>query len=469
MQSALSEDDWRPGFAKRAPNFDAVCEQARAWRWSPGESIARIAAAVLKGTPVLTIQQRMTLLLYVEHLNQDRLEKDVACVWPSTALIADYLGCSESTARANRRGLEAAGYMVRDYNRANRPAGVEAYDLAPLVVRLDEMEAADTAFREAAQARRAQYLEPVVFAQRYAAQAPITRRLEQSHKNDSSSVQDKDAPSPRSSSFARPAAPPATGNRKGSSGQHHSDGTSSAICSPEGASGLGGARSAPSAAAEMVRQELRAAVQVCPRLASLVGDHILADPASAGPADVARIAAAAETWLPEIERNNALSVGWGWARHGPRVIAMLAIALEDPAIQSPCKYFGWMVTRTAQGAPDLRLNLARIMRVKGEIPLPDVTAAPKPAPLPLMFAPGADEAPWPEINAEILRLIRMGAHGSWFGAIGFHGISDGVITLSTPTGIAADRIKRDYVDAIKLAAGTVGVFVDRVVLTVRKR
>ena len=88
MQSALSEDDWRPGFAKRAPNFDAVCEQARAWRWSPGESIARIAAAVLKGTPTLTIQQRMTLLLYVEHLNQDRLEKDVACVWPSTALIA---------------------------------------------------------------------------------------------------------------------------------------------------------------------------------------------------------------------------------------------------------------------------------------------------------------------------------------------------------------------------------------------
>ena len=388
MQSALSEDDWRPGFAKRAPNFDAVCEQARAWRWSPGESIARIAAAVLKGTPTLTIQQRMTLLLYVEHLNQDRLEKDVACVWPSTALIADYLGCSESTARANRRGLEAAGYMVRDYNRANRPAGVEAYDLAPLVARLDEMEAADAAFREAAQARRAQYLEPVVFAQRYAAQAPISRRLEQSHKNDSSSVQDKRTRLRREVLPSRVRLRlPRAARRNGSSGQRHSDGTSSAICSPEGASGLGGAQSAPSAAAEMVRQELRAAVQVCPRLAALVGDHILADPASAGPADVARIAAAAETWLPEIERNNALSVGWGWARHGPRVIAMLAIALEDPAIQSPCKYFGWMVTRTAQGAPDLRLNLARIMRVKGEIPPPEDDAPP----VALMAAPGTDD------------------------------------------------------------------------------
>ena len=82
MQTALAGDDWRPGFAKRAPNFDAVCAQARAWRWQAGVTVARIAAAVLKGTPMLTVQQRMTLLLYVEHLNQDRLEQDVATVWP---------------------------------------------------------------------------------------------------------------------------------------------------------------------------------------------------------------------------------------------------------------------------------------------------------------------------------------------------------------------------------------------------
>ena len=86
-----------------------------------------------------------------------------------------------------------------------------------------------------------------------------------------------------------------------------------------------------------------------------------------------------------------------------------------------------------------------------------------------MFAPGAEDPPWPEINAEIRRLIRDGAHGSWFDRIGFHGVIDGVLTLSTPTSIAADRIKRDYVEAIKMAAETVGVFVDRVVLTVRKR
>ena len=110
MRTALAGDDWRPGFAKRAPNFDAVCAQARAWRWQAGVTVARIAAAVLKGTPTLTVQQRMTLLLYVEHLNQDRLEQDVATVWPGTSLIADYLGCTESNARAHRRALEAAGF-----------------------------------------------------------------------------------------------------------------------------------------------------------------------------------------------------------------------------------------------------------------------------------------------------------------------------------------------------------------------
>jgi Replication protein C N-terminal domain len=463
MQSESSDDDWRPGFAKRAPNFAEVCERAERWRWQPGESVARIAGAVLKGTPTLTLPQRLTLLLYVEHLNQDRLEQDIACVWPSSALIADYLGCSESTARANRRALEAAGYMVRDYTRANRPAGVEAYDLAPLVARLDEMEAADAAVREAAQARRALYSEAVVFPRRSTARAPEDRRLEQSHENDSYSVQERtDAPSARSWSNERRAPRAEPGQVTGSSTQNQGHREDSAICSPRRASGLDGARPAPSVRAEMVRQELLAAVQVCPRLAPLVPAAVLADPASAGPADAARIAAAAEEWLPEAERNNGLSVSWGWRRHGPRVIAMLAIALEDPAVRDRCKYFGWMATRDPDGAPDLRLNFARIMRAKGDIP---AIEAP---PAALMDSPGAEDPKWQAIDAELQRIVRQGAYGSWFGRIGFHGIIDGVLTLSTLSGVAADRLKRDFVPAILEAAQAAGEVVERVVITVRR-
>jgi len=73
--------------------------------------------------------------------------------------------------------------------------------------------------------------------------------------------------------------------------------------------------------------------------------------------------------------------------------------------------------------------------------------------------PAADETPWLEIDAELHRLIKDGAHGSWFNRIGFHGVNDGVISLSTPPRIAADRIKRDYAEAIKQAAENVGVLV----------
>ena len=449
MQTAQS-DDWRPGFAKRADNFDEVCAKAEAWRWRPGESIARVAAAVLKGTPGLTTPQRMTLLLYVEHLNQDRLEQDIACVWPSTGLVADYLGCSESQARANRKALEAAGFLVRDYTRANRPAGVEAYDLRPLMARLEELEA-------------------VAFPTKYSARAPESRRLEQSHENYKSSVRKKDAAPPRSHTQERASPRPESGKAGESSTQRQRTGQDRAIGSPEGASGLGSAKSDASVYAEMVRQELRTAIQVCPRLAPLVRDAVLANPSSATPEDAARVAAAAAEFMPQPERNNDQTAIWGWRKHGIRIVTMLAIALEDPEVRSACGYFGKLATQE-RGAADLRLNLARILRNKGDLPPPETAAPPAEPDLPpLMFAPGVEEAPWPEINAALRRLIRDGAHGSWFNRVGFHGITDGVLSLSTPTGIAADRIKRDYVEAIKQAADSVGVFVERVMISVRKR
>ncbi len=471
MQTAHSEE-WRPGFAKRAENFSEVCAQAESWRWAPGETIARVAAAVLKGTPILTIPQRMTLLLYVEHLNQDRLEQDIACVWPSTSLIAEYLGCSESQARANRRALEVAGYLVRDYTRANRPAGIEAYDLRPLMAQLQALEGVDDAIREAQAARRAAYAETVAFPTRYSAQAPESRRLEQSHENLKSSVRGTDAATPRSYPETRSAKRPGNGQDDRSSGQRPRNGQAGVIGSPGGASVSAGAGSDPSVYAEMVRQELRTAIQVCPRLAPLVRDGLLANPASATPEDAARIAAAAAELMPQPERNNDQTVVWGWRRHGIRVVTMMAIALEDPEVRSPCAYFGKLSTQE-RGAADLRLNLARILRQKGIVPPveaePEMAVKVDAAPPPLMFAPGAEDPPWPQINAEIRRLIRDGAHGSWFNRIGFHGVVDGVLTLSSPTGIAADRIKRDYAEAIKMAAEACGVWVERVVLTVRKR
>jgi hypothetical protein len=468
MQTAHSEE-WRPGFAKRAENFSEVCAQADGWRWSPGETIARVAGAVLKGTPSLTIPQRMTLLLYVEHLNQDRLEQDIACVWPSTHLVARYLGCSESQARANRRALEAAGYLVRDYTRANRPAGVEAYDLRPLMARLGELEAIDDALRAEMEARRAAYSDNVVFPTRYSAQAPESRRLEQSQENFKSSVRGKDAASPRHNPSERSAPRPGGGEDPQSSNSRQRSGEASAIGSPGGASGSVRASPAPSAYAEMVRQELRSAAQVCPRLAPLVTPALLANPLDAAPEDAARVAAAAAEFLPNPERNNDRTALWGWRKHGVRVLVMLAIALEDPEVKSPCGYFG-RLTGQDRGAADLRLNLARILKGQGPVP-PPVESPPPPIEAParrLMEPPGAEDPKWIALAGALRRIIREGKFGSWFSRVGFHGLSDGVLHLSTPTGVAADRIKAEFVPDLVAAAEAVDLFVDKVVVTLRR-
>ncbi|MCR5881207.1 hypothetical protein [Phenylobacterium sp. J367] len=94
----------------------------------------------------------------------------------------------------------------------------------------------------------------------------------------------------------------------------------------------------------------------------------MADPASVTPADLARVAAAVDELLPERERNNDQTFAWALKRHGVRAIAMLAIAIEDPDVRSPCKYFGRMASYEPNGAPDLRLNFARVLKAKGDIP-----------------------------------------------------------------------------------------------------
>jgi len=220
----------------------------------------------------------------------------------------------------------------------------------------------------------------------------------------------------------------------------------------------------------MVRQELKTAALVCPRIAPLVTPALLADPLNVAPEDAARVAAAAAEFLPNPERNNDQTAMWGWRKHGGRVLVMLAIALEDPDIHSPCGYFG-RLTGQGRGAADLRLNLARILKGQGAMPPPPEVeaAAPETEPAPLMFAPGSEDHPWPEIAGHLRAIVREGVWGSWFSRVGFHGISDGVLLLSVPLELAADRIKRDYLPAILQAAEAAEVWVERIVLTVRKR
>lgn len=465
---AATDDGWRPGFAKRADNFDVVCAKAEGWRWAPGETGARVFAAVVKGTPTLTPAQRSTLLVYVECLNDERLKEGDASVWPSTGLVAARLGCGLAQARANRSALERAGFMVRDYNRANRPAGTEAYDLRPLMARLEELEVVDDEIRARITAQREALRQPVAFPSKYSAQALKSQHLEQTKDNFSYPVQEKGAALPRHNSSGQPASrSEVQHNDRGQDGKSRSNGTGGAIGSPGGARGFGGASSDPKVYAEMVRHELRAAAQICPRIASLITPTLLSDPSSASPEDGLRVAAAAAELLPQPERNNDRTALWGWAKHGIRVLVMLAIALEDPDIRNPCSYFG-KLTSQGRGATDLRLNLARILVGKGTVPtLPEPQAADAEAQVRRLAAdlealPGCEDPNWQEI-ARLLRIVLgEGRWGSWFSRVGFHGICDGALTLSAATNETAKRIKADFGADIISAAKASGVFVARV-------
>jgi hypothetical protein len=73
-------------------------------------------------------------------------------------------------------------------------------------------------------------------------------------------------------------------------------------------------------------------------------------------------------------------------------------------VRSPNAYFGKLATQD-KGAADLRLNLARILKAKGEVPPPppvEETAAE------LLFAPGVEDHPWPEIAGICGRLSAKG-------------------------------------------------------------
>lgn len=476
-------DEPRPGYVKRAENFDQVIAEALSWRFSAGQTVGRVMDAVITGAFDLSMADRACLALYASHLNQERLEQGDACVWPSTQLMARRMGCSERTARLARARLERLGYMVRDYNRLNRPAGEEAYDLRPLLARMEALERADDEMRQAFTAEReARYhttaglRDGMQSRKVYTAQAVKSFHQEQSHENLKNTVPEKAA------------APPPTQNDSAPPGRELASPTDqtgpktefgiddSAICSPEGAGGSFSAKNSSSVAAEMVREELVLAAEACPRLFSSLPSWLLERPSQATRGDLGDLAASLGALLPDPERNNGRTVAWGWRNHGPRVLVMLAIALEDPNIRHAGRYFGSMATTSPSQTLDLRPNLRRVLDSRaepGKAPSPAPGSKPAAGPIaeppkPLMAAPGADDPIWLAIARKLPRIIGEGKFGSWFGRVGFEGLRDGVLSLTSPTGIAAEKIRDEFVGALIRACRDAGHDCDRVLVTKRR-
>jgi hypothetical protein len=453
--------------ARRAENFREVCDNAVRWVWHKGVTVGRIMAAVAVGTPDLTDGERAVLATYCTYLNQQQLADSNAYVWPSNRLIALQLGCSENAVRDRRRALERKGYIVRDYNRANRPAGERAIDLSPLCARLDELEARRNAALAANAALREAWQQHVVDLRDYHAQAPDPRRLKQSQSIESVSVDRAAAPAARSRLAERRASPADAHQAPVPTPHRTASPADSANGFPRKARVSGRGRDPAAPLAEMLRAELRMAVQVVPALCPAVPPEVIGDPSSAGAGVVRELERIALELLPEEGRNNDETGRWGWSRHGVRTVAMLAVALGDPRVQNPCRYFGRLACSDPGPSLDLRLNLARILRER-DLPMVETAAGEGGLQTPTLAAPGADDPCWLAIAAVLRQQLREGPFGAWFSQVGFHGLTDGVLSISAPP-TAAARIRDNYRTAVIEAAAEAGFAIDRLVIIPRQR
>lgn len=495
------------GFVKRGPRFEEYVSRASTWRWSPGETPTRLLLALPAGARDLTARELRVLMVYVSHLNWDALEQENdACVWPSTQLVYDLADIPEATGRRIRASLEAKGYLIRWFNRANRPKGDEAVDLAVLMSRLGELEGAMDAVYEAHKERRAAQGASIDLERRgegergrsgMGARVITGEPLEQTQRNDSSSVRGS-APAAPASRGEAPGAPRAPGRgsaapaARSRSKAPAARGASGRAVGSIGAraleeqlrAGLAGARaprggarvsvSGPfpaSVRAEMALQELQLAVQVSPRIARLVPPEVLENAARASPADAENWARAAGDLLPDPKRNNADTFRWAWRAHGIRALAMLALAIEDKVVEKPANWFGGMAKSDPERL-DLRPNFARMLRERGEMPRVVTTARraadppPAAAARPALERPGLGLAKWHEVLAVLRPLV---AYADWADVIqklGFGGVLGHLLLLEAPSTAIRERAYRRKGEILE-AAERAGVPVKDVKITVR--
>lgn len=293
------------GIATRTPSYQHWHQIAEGFD-GLATNRCQIQVAVAYGTADLTWPARSLLLLLLSHLSP----ADVACgktaVWPSTSQIAAAFACSERAVRTYKAELEAKGYLLRRYDRRNRPLRGAAFDLAPFFARLPDILSAVEA---SASGRRRERLlkrserEPVI-----ATKAEESFRLRNSQNPTTDSV-------------------PVLACNKG-----------------DIAAALEIVSLSPTLTAALSHDAMNMLTLGQPERAfQEIGEQI-------------------DQFLTDDHgrRNNRATWAWAVRRYGAKAIAMLGIAIEDPDVRCRHRFFGWLTT-TADSI-DLTPNLRRLQQ-----------------------------------------------------------------------------------------------------------
>ena len=379
----------RPGRAKRGGGFNALRRECQQASLSP---ITRIDLdrAVAQGTPGLSPGARCLLAFYASHLSLDAPGK--TSVFPGTSRATACLGISPATLRRHKAELEEAGFLIRCYDRRNRPLEGGAIDLRPLLSKV-----------------------PAILAS-------LSSDLQTQWEGwRSSRAPDKAS---ELSTQELTIEPLNSTNKSSENSSFHRD---------ELRAGKTTEPPVPSSSTTADDRDLITQVLVSsPKLRAALPDAFDAQsPDPTGP-----LRAVLPVLFPQ---ETAASIGhtglWAEQRLGAAMFAAAAIAVEDPEVRRPAAYFGRLVTK-AEGY-DPAENLKRLRQLN------PVQERRKPH--------GCDDAE--RFIAKLEALIGEWAAASWFDPkVVTVRVSEGWSKLTPKTGFAARQIRDRFQEPLHVVA-----------------
>ncbi|NNU14705.1 hypothetical protein HK107_00020 [Parvularcula sp. ZS-1/3] len=130
----------KPGLALRAEGYEETARACENANPAPDLNRLKIDKALALGTAEeLTPQERCLMMALLAHLDVQATAYGETSVWPGSARLCGLLGMGESTLRRLKGSLEEKGFILRKYDRMNRPLKGGALDLKPFLLRVDKL------------------------------------------------------------------------------------------------------------------------------------------------------------------------------------------------------------------------------------------------------------------------------------------------------------------------------------------
>ncbi|MEL6362349.1 MAG: hypothetical protein AAFR21_14830 [Pseudomonadota bacterium] len=404
-----TEDDPPRGVARRYDNFEDVAGRGGDYQGLPVTRLA-LMRAMAQGTPDLSDGARSLLAFYLCCLDTRRLGEGKTSVWPGNAAAGEALGKSDPTIRRLKGELERAGFLLRKYDRRNRPLDGDAIDLAPFLAevpsilrQIEERAAARAAEREAARAADASTTQAET-----SGEARKIERLNSTSKNLDSCFENRIFEETKTDK------PKQNDGAVSEAKQAIQDGVT-----------------------------IRQALDLSPKLKAAL------DPEGEG---LSAQLAAQKIWevLPDLFPNdgaNSISHTFLWCakRHGAKAFLFLAIALEDPTTRDPRKLFGWFATNPEK--IDVTRNLERIRNK------PKPLEPEKQASLKLPGDPFENE-----IAVAIAERLGVATYNAWFApkSTRYRSTGDGKLIIEHESSIARERMANHFRAQLRVAAESLG-------------